>query len=192
MRIFQGMISITVFAFLPSLRPPPCPTQQDCKEASSLTLGILYISLLLQCIGTGGIRPCVVTFAADQLDMSKPKVEARKWNLFNWYYISLGVATLLAITVLVYVQDNVDWGWGLGIPTIALVLSTIAFVAGSPLYKKVKPEGSPLTRLAQVVVAAFKKRNVAAQTNPSLLYENKELDAAISSNGRLQHTNQFR
>ncbi|CAI9099466.1 OLC1v1036293C1 [Oldenlandia corymbosa var. corymbosa] len=187
-----GMITITITAFMPSFRPPPCPTQQNCKEASTLQMGILYIALLLQCIGTGGIRPCVVSFGADQLDMSKAKVEARKWNLFNWYYLSLGMATLLALTVLVYVQDNVDWGWGLGIPTIALSLSILLFVLVSPLYIKKKPQGSPFTRLAQVIVAAFRKRDFPAPNDPALLYQNKELDASISVNGRLQHTNQFR
>ncbi|XP_027173483.1 protein NRT1/ PTR FAMILY 3.1-like [Coffea eugenioides] len=187
-----GMVTITVFAFVPSLHPPPCPTQQNCNEASSLQLWILYISLLLQAIGTGGVRPCVVTFAADQFDMTKSKVEARKWNLFNWYYICMGVATILALTVVVYVQDSVDWGWGLGIPTIALGLSTMAFIGGSPLYRKVKPGGSPLVRLTQVIVAAFKKRNVVAPADSSLLYKNKVLDAGISSSGMLLHTNHLR
>ncbi|CAI9091614.1 OLC1v1026689C5 [Oldenlandia corymbosa var. corymbosa] len=189
---FLGMITITIFVFIPAFRPPPCPTQTDCKEASNFQLGILYVALFLQCIGSGGIRPCVVSFGADQLDMSKAKVEARKWNLFNWYYMSLGLASLIAITVLVYVQDNVAWSWGLGIPTIALVLSIIVFVLVSPLYVKLRPQGSPFTRLAQVIVAAFRKRNVAAPSDPSQLYENTELDAAISLNGRLQHTNHFR
>ncbi|WJZ93042.1 hypothetical protein VitviT2T_012005 [Vitis vinifera] len=187
-----GLVSITISAVLPSLRPPPCPTKENCKEASTLQLCILYISLLLTSLGTGGIRPCVVTFAADQFDMSKSKVASRSWNFFNWYYFSMGLATLSALTIVVYIQDNVGWGWGLGLPTIAMALSIIAFLVGSPLYKKLKPGGSPLVRLAQVIVAATKKRKAVAPADPSLLYENKELDATISVNGRLLHTNQFK
>lgn len=188
----QGLVSITISAVLPSLRPPPCPTKENCKEASTLQLCILYISLLLTSLGTGGIRPCVVTFAADQFDMSKSKVASRSWNFFNWYYFSMGLATLSALTIVVYIQDNVGWGWGLGLPTIAMALSIIAFLVGSPLYKKLKPGGSPLVRLAQVIVAATKKRKAVAPADPSLLYENRELDATISVNGRLLHTNQFK
>ncbi|CAK9188549.1 unnamed protein product [Ilex paraguariensis] len=187
-----GLVSITISAILPELRPPPCPTQENCKEASSLQLWPLYISLLLSSLGTGGIRPCVVTFAADQFDMTKSKVESRSWNFFNWYYFCMGMASLLALTVVVYIQDNVGWGWGFGIPTIAMVVSIISFLVGSPLYRKVKPGGSPLVRLAQVVVAAFRKRKVVVPSDSGLLYENRELDAAFSSNGRLLHSDQFR
>lgn len=104
----------------------------------------------------------------------------------------MGMATLSALTIVVYIQDNVGWGWGLGIPTIAMALSIIAFLVGSPLYKKLKPGGSPLVRLAQVIVAATKKRKAVAPADPGLLYENRELDATISVNGRLIHTNQFK
>ncbi|KAF2308256.1 hypothetical protein GH714_039432 [Hevea brasiliensis] len=187
-----GMIGITVSAILPSLRPPPCPAQLNCKEAATSQLWVLYISLLLTSLGTGGIRPCVVTFAADQIDMTKSSVASRGWNFFNWYYFSMGMATLTALTVVVYVQDDVGWGWGLGIPTIAMALSIAAFVFGSPLYVKLKPGGSPLVRLAQVIVAAVKKRKLAVPRDPAFLYQNKELDAAISVNGRLLHTNQFK
>ncbi|XP_037491686.1 protein NRT1/ PTR FAMILY 3.1-like [Jatropha curcas] len=73
-----------------------------------------------------------------------------------------------------------------------LPLSIIAFVVGSPLYIKLKPGGSPLIRLAQVIVAAVKKRKIALPDDPTLLYQNRELDASISVNGRLLHTNQFK
>ncbi|XP_030519116.2 protein NRT1/ PTR FAMILY 3.1-like [Rhodamnia argentea] len=188
----MGLISIVISAVLPSLRPPPCPTQVNCQEASTTQLWVLYISLLLTSLGSGGIRPCVVTFAADQFDMSKAKVTSRGWNFFNWYYFSMGMATLTAITVVVYIQDNVGWGWGLGIPAVAMVVSVVAFVIGSRLYVKLKPGGSPLTRLAQVIVAAVKKRNVPVPEDPGLLYENKELDAVISVHGRLLHSEQFK
>ncbi|KAL7194764.1 hypothetical protein ACSBR1_035073 [Camellia fascicularis] len=187
-----GLVSITISATLPHLRPPPCPTQVNCKEASTFQLFILYISLLLSSLGSGGIRPCVVTFAADQFDMSKSKVESRSWNFFNWYYFCMGMASLSALTVVVYIQDNVGWGLGLGIPTIAMAVSVIVFVLGSPLYRKMKPGGSPLVRLAQVVVAAVKKRKEVLPHDVGDLYENRELDAGISYNGRLLHTDQLK
>ncbi|CAK9152698.1 unnamed protein product [Ilex paraguariensis] len=187
-----GLVSIVVSAVLPQLRPPPCPTQVNCNEASSLQLWPLYISLVLTTLGIGGIRPCVITFTADQFDMSKSKVEARSWNLFNWYFFSMAMATLSALTVVVYIQDNVGWVWGYGIPTVAMVISIIAFLIGSPLYKKLKPGGSPLIRVVQVIVAAVRKRKIVAPEDSDLLYGNGELDASISSNGRLLHTDQFK
>ncbi|CAL1385369.1 unnamed protein product [Linum trigynum] len=160
-----GMIGITISATLPSLRPPACPSQSNCQEASPHQLRFLYTSLLLTSIGTGGIRPCVMTFAADQFDLTKSSAAGagpRRWSFFNWYYFCMGTATLGALTVVVYVQDNVKLG------------------------------GSPLTRLAQVVVAAVRKRKVVAPEDPELLYQNRELDALISVNGRLLHTDQFK
>ncbi|KAE9455000.1 hypothetical protein C3L33_13098, partial [Rhododendron williamsianum] len=187
-----GLVSITILATLPQLRPPGCPSQENCKEASSQQLLLLYLALLLSSIGSGGRKPCVVTFAADQIDMSKSKVESRKWNFFNWYTFCLGMGSLAALTIVVYVQDNVGWGLGFGIPTIAMAISVIAFVVGSPLYRKVKPKGSPFVRLAQVVVAAVKKRNEVAPKDAAMLYENRELDADISNNGRLLHSDQYK
>jgi len=46
--------------------------------------------------------------------------------------------------------------------------------------------------LAQVVVAAAKKRKEVMPLDPGMLYQNKELDAAISVNGRLLHSDQFK
>ncbi|KAJ8760103.1 hypothetical protein K2173_010959 [Erythroxylum novogranatense] len=187
-----GLISFTSSAAIKSLHPQPCQNLVNCKEASGFQLLILYLCLLLICIGLGGIRPCVLSFAADQIGMDKASVESRSWNFFSWYYFSLGVARLLALTIVVYIQDNISWSWGLAIPTIATGLSFIVFIGATPLYKKVKPGGSPLTRLAQVVVSAFRKRKAVVPEDPGLLYQNKDLDAAISVNGRLLHTEQFR
>jgi len=92
----------------------------------------------------------------------------------------------------VYIQDNTGWGWGFGIPTIVMLLSIIAFVLGAPLYKTQEPEGSPLVRLVQVIVAAINKRNKTLPNDPKFLYQNNDLDAAICLEGRLLHTNQFK
>ncbi|KAK6251737.1 hypothetical protein QUC31_013457 [Theobroma cacao] len=190
--IYQmGMTSLTLSAILPQFRPPPCKGEEVCQQATAGQLAILYGSLLLGALGSGGIRPCVVAFGADQFDETDPKQSTKTWKYFNWYYFVMGASILVAVTVLVYIQDNFGWGWGLGIPTIAMFLSIITFIAGYPLYRHMDPAGSPFTRLLQVSVAAFKKRKLTMVTDPQLLYRNEELDAAISLGGKLVHTEQM-
>ncbi|KAK6242820.1 hypothetical protein SCA6_008209 [Theobroma cacao] len=190
--IYQmGMTSLTLSAILPQFRPPPCKGEEVCQQATVGQLAILYGSLLLGALGSGGIRPCVVAFGADQFDETDPKQSTKTWKYFNWYYFVMGASILVAVTVLVYIQDNFGWGWGLGIPTIAMFLSIITFIAGYPLYRHMDPAGSPFTRLLQVSVAAFKKRKLTMVTDPQLLYRNEELDAAISLGGKLVHTEQM-
>lgn len=191
--IYQiGMISLTLSAVLPKLRPPPCKGDEVCKEADAGQVAILYVSLLLGAVGSGGIRPCVVAFGADQFDETDPKQNTKTWKYFNWYYFVMGVSILVAVTVLVYIQDNIGWGWGLGIPTILMFLSIITFIFGYPLYRNLDPSGSPFTRLVQVLVAAYRKRKLPMVSDPKLLYQNDELDAPISMGGKLLHTKQMK
>ncbi|KAH9322837.1 hypothetical protein KI387_017476, partial [Taxus chinensis] len=50
--------------------------------------------------------------------------------------------------------------------------------------------GSPLTRIAQVLVAAFNNRKLNASENPNDLYEPNDRKANMYSH-KLQHTNHF-
>nr|CAB3465255.1 unnamed protein product [Digitaria exilis] len=208
-----GMLGLVVSALLPSLRPAPCSASApasnhpSCRRASGWQLGVLYLSLLCTSLGSGGLRPCVVAFGTDQFDQEPPETEGkkmkqagsaaamavaeRKRRYFNLYFFMMGIAALLAVTVVVYIQDNVGWGWGFGIPAVAMFVSIVVFVVGYPLYVRIKPGGSPFTRLAQVAAAAFKKRKVAVPEDAGVLYQDKELDALISTNGRLLHTDQL-
>ncbi|XP_047044495.1 protein NRT1/ PTR FAMILY 3.1-like [Lolium rigidum] len=195
-----GMLGLVVSALVPSFRPGACsPPATPCRRANGLQLAVLYLSLLCTSLGSGGIRPCVVAFGGDQFDNQTKEehgeaggaeaVAGRKRQYFNLYFFTMGFAVLLALTVVVYIQENVGWGWGFGIPAIAMFVSILVFLVGYPLYVRLKPEGSPFTRLAQVVAAAYKKRAAALPEDPGMLYQDKELDALISTNGRLLHTN---
>ncbi|KAI4302228.1 hypothetical protein MLD38_038005 [Melastoma candidum] len=181
----MGMTCLTVSASLPQLRPPPCSGDQICQEASKAQLAILYVSLFLGALGAGGIRSCVVAFGADQFDDGDQKQSAKTWKYFNWYYFMMGASVLVSVTVLVYIQDHVGWVWGLGIPTVLMFLSVIALLAGYRLYRMLDPTGSPFTRLFQVSMACFRKRNLPMVSNQGLLYENEQLDASISLGGML-------
>ena len=170
--IYQvGMVGLVVSALLPTLRPPPCsPPATPCQRASGLQLAVLYLSLLCTSLGSGGIRPCVVAFGADQFDQEQrdggetAKAAAeRKRRYFNLYFFTMGLAMLLAFTVVVYIQDNVGWGWGFGIPAIGMLISTVLFLVRYSIYVLLKPGSSPFTRIAQVVAAAFRKRREEAR-----------------------------
>ena len=56
------------------------------------------------CAGAGGIKPNVVTFGADQFDEGSPAEVALKESFFRWFYFAANVGTLLASTVVVYIQ----------------------------------------------------------------------------------------
>ncbi|CAL4908208.1 unnamed protein product [Urochloa decumbens] len=191
-----GMLGLVVSALAAALRPAPCAAAapSTCQRASGGQLAMLYLPLLLTALGGGGIRPCVVAFGADQFGRRRGRRPGgdQKWSYFNLYFFSMGLAVLLALTVVVYIQENVGWGWGFGVPAIAMFLSVMSFVAGYSLYVKVKPEGSPFKRLLQVVVAAFRKRKEDVPEDAGSLYHNKELDAPIAADGRLLHTEQLR
>ncbi len=43
------------------------------------------------------------------------------------------------MTIIVYIQNNISWALGFGIPAAAMVLAIVLFVAGSPRYTHVEP-----------------------------------------------------
>ncbi|KAE8716635.1 Protein NRT1/ PTR FAMILY 3.1 [Hibiscus syriacus] len=130
---------------------------------------ILYLALLLAALGSGGIRPCVSAFWAEQSVEEDPRNPNKTWVFFKWYFFALGVAILIALTVIVYIQDHVGWSLGLGITTITMALSVIVFLIGYPLYRNLDPAGSPYTRVLQVCVAAFRKRKIPLISDPKVL-----------------------
>ncbi|KAF5725348.1 putative nitrate transporter [Tripterygium wilfordii] len=67
---------------------------------------------------------------------------------------------MVSVTLIVYVQSSVSWAIGLGIPAFLMFLSCAMFFLGTKIYVIVKPQGSPLTSVAQVVVSAAKKQKL--------------------------------
>ncbi|KAF8395016.1 hypothetical protein HHK36_018955 [Tetracentron sinense] len=152
-----GMILLTLTATVHSLRPPPCTSGSDtCETPSKLQFAILYTVIATAAIGAGGTRFTVATMGADQFD--KPKDQA---IFFNWYFFTLYVSSIISSTAIVYVQDNVGWGLGFGLGIVANVIGIAFFLFGIRHYRYVKPQGSPFTSLARVVVATIRKRKVS-------------------------------
>ncbi|PPS12975.1 hypothetical protein GOBAR_AA07654 [Gossypium barbadense] len=159
-----GMIIMTVTALLPQLRPPPCSHEGQlhgqCVGQNKAQLGILIASLCWLSIGTGGIRPCSIPFSVDQFDLTTE--EGRKGNnsFYNLYYTTQTIVLLITQTVVVYIQNVISWALGFGIPTLCMLFAIVLFFVGTKVYIYIKPEGSVFAAVAQVFVAAYKKRQL--------------------------------
>jgi len=158
----QGMILLWLTAMIPQLQPPPCDRfTETCSSATAGQMAILFFSFGLISIGAGCIRPCSNAFGADQLDNEEnPNNESVLQSFFNWYYAATGLSTIIAFTVIVYIQDNLGWKVGFAVPAILMFLSALMFLVGSSQYIKVKASSSLFTGFVQVVVAAFRNRKL--------------------------------
>ncbi|KAL3368328.1 hypothetical protein AABB24_009287 [Solanum stoloniferum] len=158
-----GMIILWLTAMIPQLKSSPCSQNQHvCNGVTALQLAVLFSSFGFMSIGAGFVRPCSIIFGADQLENKKnPNNQRILESYFNWYYASSGISLILAVTVIVYIQDNYGWKVGFGVPAILMFLSVLMFQIGSPLYIKVKPKTTEnlVIGLFQAAVAAFRKRN---------------------------------
>ncbi|XP_022138841.1 protein NRT1/ PTR FAMILY 5.2-like [Momordica charantia] len=169
----SGMSLLTMAVSLPTLRPPPCaePTTGNCGKASTLQLAVFYGALYTLAVGTGGTKPNISTIGADQFDEFDPKEKKQKLSFFNWWMFSIFFGTLFANIILVYIQDNIGWTLGYGLPTIGLAISIGIFVVGIPFYRHKVPAGSPFTRMAKVIVAAIRNRKLPLPVEAKELYE---------------------
>ncbi|CAM8938966.1 unnamed protein product [Rhodiola kirilowii] len=193
-----GMGLLTITAWNPQLHPPKCTPKElqldHCLGPTRFHLGVLLGALTLLGIGTGGIRPCSIPFGVDQFDPRTEEGRSGINSFFNWYYATFTIVLMIALTVVVYIQNSVSWVLGFGIPTGLMFGSIILFFFGTRVYVYVKPEGSVFTDMARVFVAAYKKRKVKlpeADSDQEGLYYDPPLTTAMFIT-KLPLTNEFR
>ncbi|MCL7042771.1 hypothetical protein MKW94_018148 [Papaver nudicaule] len=168
-----GMCLLTISVSVKGLKPPSCQEANvaDCKQPSTLQLGMFFTALYIFAIGTGGIKANITVIGADQFDEFYPKEKLQKFSFFNWWMFTIFVGALMANTFLVYIQDNVGWSLGYGIPTIGLVVAVLIFLAGTPYYRHKLPMGSPFTTMIKVIFSALSKWRVPLPSDSQELYE---------------------
>ncbi|KAG5243034.1 protein NRT1/ PTR FAMILY [Salix suchowensis] len=182
-----GLILLTMSTFVPSLKAcnaAACPEPRKVHEV------VFFLAIYLISIGTGGHKPSLESFGADQFDENHEDERKKKMSYFNWWNFGLCSGLLLGVTVVVYIQDHVGWGAADIILTAVMALSLVIFIVGRPFYRYQVPTGSPLTPMLQVLVSAIKNRNLPYPSNPAELYE---VPKSRTDKGRLLcHTESLR
>ncbi|XP_008807861.3 protein NRT1/ PTR FAMILY 2.11-like [Phoenix dactylifera] len=185
----MGMLVVTLTAAISELHPAPCTQGEPCTGPTTLQLAILLVGFAFLVIGAGGIRPCNLSFGADQFDPNTGAGKKGINSFFNWYYFTFTLAVAVSSTIIIYIQSEVSWAWGFAIPTVLMFLACAFFYSGSKIYVKVKPEGSPFTSIAQVLVVAFRKRGLKLPAEPEKSLFNPPHASSLVS--KLPYTNQF-
>lgn len=98
--LLQGMLSLAASALVPGLGPDIA----NHGTPTTLQLGVMYFALYVVAVGTGGIKPNVSAFGADQFDDNNRQERKEKQSFFNWFYLVINVGSLVACTVIVWIQ----------------------------------------------------------------------------------------
>ncbi|KAL7150767.1 hypothetical protein ABFS83_05G135400 [Erythranthe nasuta] len=168
---FMGMILLWSTTIIPQAKPPPCSNNPICTSVAIPQLVLLCTSFVLISIGAGGIRSSSLAFGADQLERGEFKRKSNlKESYFTWYYASYTLSVLIALTCVVYIQDNVGWGVGFLVPALLMLFGVGSFFLASPFYVKLKCRSSLFTGLGQVVVASFNNRSLELSDGTSNYY----------------------
>ena len=156
----QGLGLLTLSAMLPSLSTSDYIDANKIMLCSTHQLQVIlfFFSLSLVAVGQGGHKPCVLAFGADQFDGLDPEECKAKCSFFNWWYFGICGGSAVTNLVTCYVQENLSWGLGFGIPCILMVVALGVFLLGTRTFRySVKgDEKNPFLMIGWVFVAAVK------------------------------------
>ncbi|XP_005374129.1 PREDICTED: solute carrier family 15 member 1 [Chinchilla lanigera] len=155
--IGQGVISISSINDLTDYNHDGTPNSMAMHVALSM------IGLVLIALGTGGIKPCVSAFGGDQFEEGQEKQRNRFFSIF---YLAINAGSLLStiITPILRVQQcgihsqQACYPLAFGVPAALMAVSLIVFVIGSGMYKKFKPQGNIMSKVAKCIGFAIKNR----------------------------------
>ncbi|XP_057980256.1 protein NRT1/ PTR FAMILY 4.6-like isoform X2 [Malania oleifera] len=151
-----GLSILTVQARAPSLKPAWCvltDANGACQEANGGKAAILFMGLYLVALGVGGIKGSLPPHGAEQFDETTPQGRKQRSAFFNYYVFCLSCGALIAVTFVVWIEDNKGWQWGFGISALAILISIPIFLLGSTTYRIKIPSGSPITTIFKVLIA---------------------------------------
>ncbi|XP_073045210.1 protein NRT1/ PTR FAMILY 7.3-like [Primulina eburnea] len=196
--VFQGVLVVGLVLFSLSiqiflLEPKDCGTMGDpCNQPSPEKIAIFYISVYLLALGSGAIEPALATLGADQFDEEDTEENKSKTKFFSYYYVALNLGTLIADTILAYIQNIGEWVLAFWVSTSCGFVALIFLLSGTLRYRHTRPSGNPVSRFSQVVVAFVRKLKVDLPSCENELYEVRGINEKGDGSRRISHTYDFK
>ncbi|GJV86366.1 proton-dependent oligopeptide transporter family protein [Tanacetum coccineum] len=197
------ILALALLAFS-TLIPTNCENAIGSSSCSQLQV-IMFFHFTISCgICTRRSQTLCSGFWADQFDDDNPEERKAKSSFFNWWYFGLCAGPTVGIFVLTYIQDNLSWGLGFGIPCIITEEEAFGFLPyqGSQQFKfldkaLLSPDGSNedgtlsiiddveetkvILRLAPIWISCLGYGIVFAQTSTFFTKQGATMDRSIGS-----------
>ncbi|CAK0808424.1 unnamed protein product [Prorocentrum cordatum] len=125
------------------------------RTAASLPISLMGLSLFIA-VGTGTIKPNVMSFGADQFDTTDSVQKAQQKQFFTIFYASINIGSFMAVGFTVNLatsgitKDSAGSGffWAGLIAALSMLCANITFVAGVRFYKgRDKPQHAPMLQI---------------------------------------------
>lgn len=131
------------------------------EDPNQLQVAIFFCSLYLIAIGHGGYNPCIKVVGADQFDGNDLQETKAKSSYFNWLMFGSCTSMLATRLISIFIQENLSWSLGFGIPSVSMVLSLLLFLLGTKTYRFSTARAekkNPFARISHVFMEALKNR----------------------------------
>ncbi|MEI7909717.1 MAG: POT family MFS transporter [Verrucomicrobiota bacterium] len=99
----------------------------------------LFAGLLLICIGSGGIKPCVSSNVGDQFGPANHHLLTR---VYNWFYFSINLGSFFSTLLTPWLLDWYGPHWAFGVPGVLMAIATLLFWMGRHKFAHIPPGGS--------------------------------------------------
>ncbi|KAM7031206.1 solute carrier family 15 member 1-like [Passerculus sandwichensis] len=137
--------------------------QDGSPDNVAVHIALSMVGLILIALGTGGIKPCVSAFGADQFEDDQ---ENQRSTFFSYFYENTAVASFISAIVIPQLMASECgihskqecYPLAFGVPAALVAVALVVFVIGSRMYKKAKPQGNVMLEVSKCVGFAIKNR----------------------------------
>ncbi|XP_059599026.1 protein NRT1/ PTR FAMILY 7.3-like [Vitis vinifera] len=152
----------------------------------------VIFQVVLTIVRNGASEPAFATFGADQFDEEDPEEKQSKTSFYSYFYVALSIGCLFSGTVLLYMESMGNFSLGFWISTSCAIVAFVLLLSGTRRYRHFKPSGNPVSRIAQVIVASLRKRNLQVPSHGGGgLHEVYGRKGETSRMRRILHTDDF-
>jgi proton-dependent oligopeptide transporter, POT family len=87
----------------------------------------LMAGLVMICLGSGGIKPCVSAHVGDQFG---PKNQHLLTKIYNWFYFSINFGSFFSTLLTPWLLEWYGPHWAFGVPGVLMAIATFMFWLG--------------------------------------------------------------